>query len=122
MGEARPDLGKGRGTAGGLHLLHQRRERTGTGRGPETDLDTRCGMTSSVDPDGPLAIEDYAIIGDCTTIALVGKNGSIDWLCWPRFDSAACFAALLGQAKHGRWSIAPAAAVSAVKRAYLKDT
>jgi GH15 family glucan-1,4-alpha-glucosidase len=79
-------------------------------------------VTSPADSDGPLAIEDYAIIGDCTTIALVGKNGSIDWLCWPRFDSAACLAALLGQTKHGRWSIGPAGDVVAVRRAYLKDT
>ncbi|MES2293389.1 MAG: glycoside hydrolase family 15 protein [Pseudomonadota bacterium] len=54
-----------------------------------------------------MRIEDYALIGDCHTAALVGRNGSIDWLCMPRFDSAACFAALLGEPKHGRWLIAP---------------
>jgi len=74
------------------------------------------------DPDDPLPIEDYALIGDCTTAALVGRNGSIDWLCWPRFDSGACFAALLGHSKHGRWSIGPAGEVKRVTRAYVKDT
>src|ERR1700740_1221390 len=52
-------------------------------------------------------IEDYALIGDCEAAALVGRNGSIDWLCWPRFDSDACFAALLGDREHGHWQIAP---------------
>jgi len=55
----------------------------------------------------PSRIEDYALIGDCEAAALVGRNGSIDWLCWPRFDSDACFAALLGTDKHGHWRIAP---------------
>ena len=53
------------------------------------------------------AIEDYAVIGDCRSAALVGRDGSIDWLCMPRFDSDACFAALLGDEKNGRWLIAP---------------
>jgi GH15 family glucan-1,4-alpha-glucosidase len=74
------------------------------------------------DPDDPLPIEDYALIGDCTTAALVGRNGSIDWLCWPRFDSGACFAALLGHSKHGRWSIGPTDEAAKVSRAYIEDT
>ena len=65
-----------------------------------------------------LQIEDYALIGDCKTAALVGRDGSIDWLCWPRFDSAACFAALLGTAENGRWLIAPAHPPRNVKRHY----
>ncbi len=69
----------------------------------------------------PLPIEDYAIIGDCETAALVGKDGSIDWLCWPRFDSAACFAALLGTPEHGRWKIAPEG-VKKVSRRYRPGT
>ena len=66
----------------------------------------------------PSNIEDYALIGDCATAALVGRNGSIDWLCWPRFDSAACFAALLGGPEHGRFQVAPADAAYSVKRSY----
>jgi GH15 family glucan-1,4-alpha-glucosidase len=69
-----------------------------------------------------LRIEDYALIGDCETAALVGRDGSIDWLCVPRFDSAACFAALLGTPEHGRWQLAPAAPVLAVRRRYRPDT
>jgi GH15 family glucan-1,4-alpha-glucosidase len=67
-------------------------------------------------------IEDYALIGDCETAALVAKDGSIDWLCWPRFDSGACFAALLGSHDHGRWSVAPVAPVARVSRGYRQDT
>jgi len=74
----------------------------------------------------PSRIEDYALIGDCETAALVSKDGSIDWLCWPRFDSAACFAALLGNADNGRWQVAPAAvgreAKFRVERRYRRDT
>jgi GH15 family glucan-1,4-alpha-glucosidase len=70
----------------------------------------------------PLRIEDYALIGDCQTAALVGRDGSIDWLCFPRFDSGACFAALLGTPEHGRWLIAPDAPVRATRRRYRGDT
>ena len=70
----------------------------------------------------PLPIEDYALIGDCHTAALVGRNGSIDWLCFPRFDSGACFAALLGESDHGRWLITPIAEVLGVRRKYRDGT
>ncbi|HKR90642.1 MAG TPA: trehalase-like domain-containing protein, partial [Phenylobacterium sp.] len=67
-------------------------------------------------------IEDYALIGDCRTAALVSRGGSIDWLCWPRFDSDACFAALLGEEAHGCWRIAPADPEVRIRRRYLPDT
>ncbi|HET6926307.1 MAG TPA: trehalase-like domain-containing protein, partial [Hyphomicrobiaceae bacterium] len=70
----------------------------------------------------PLPIEAYALIGDCNTAALVGRDGSIDWLCRPRFDSAACFAALLGSAENGRWLIAPSAPLLSVSRCYRPGT
>src|SRR5499426_3063522 len=72
-------------------------------------------------------IEDYALVGDCETAALVSRDGSIDWLCWPRFDSAACFAALLGDANNGRWQIAPHVSSKGaenvrVERRYVENT
>jgi GH15 family glucan-1,4-alpha-glucosidase len=70
----------------------------------------------------PLPIEDYALIGDCHTAALVGRDGSIDWLCLPRFDSGACFAALLGGPEHGRWQIVPAGEVRSTRRRYRDGT
>ena len=66
-------------------------------------------------------IEDYALIGDLQTAALVERGGSIDWLCFPRFDSGACFAALLGKPEHGRWLLAPAIGGTSTRR-YLHDT
>ena len=69
-----------------------------------------------------LRIEDYALIGDCHTAAMVGRDGSIDWLCWPRFDSAACFAALLGEVENGRWLIAPTDSPLATRRRYRPGT
>src|SRR3954454_17827747 len=70
----------------------------------------------------PLRIEDYARIGDGQTAALVGRDGSIDWLCLPRFDSGACFAALLGHPENGRWQIAPAGKVTRTTRRYRDGT
>src|SRR5918996_6003038 len=80
---------------------------------------------SSLLPDAPpedapvsQRIEDYGVVGDTHTVALVGRDGSVDWLCFPRFDSGACFAALLGDEQHGRWLLAPAGGVRRVSRRY----
>src|SRR5262245_13840153 len=75
-------------------------------------------------PDGQflVRIEDYALIGDCHSAALVGRDGSIDWLCWPRFDSPACFARLLGGPENGFWRLAPHGRVTEVRRRYRPDT
>ena len=67
-------------------------------------------------------IRDYAIIGDGRSCALVAKTGSIDFLCWPRFDSGACLAALLGDERHGRWRVSPAGFVLETTRRYRDDT
>ena len=69
-----------------------------------------------------MRLEDYAIIGDSQTIALVGRTGSIDWLCFPRFDSGACFSALLGGPEHGRWSLAPRGEIRRAERRYRDAT
>jgi len=70
----------------------------------------------------PSRIEDYALVGDCHTAALIGRDGSVDWLCLPRFDSGACFAALLGTPEQGRWLLAPREKPRRVERRYRGDT
>jgi GH15 family glucan-1,4-alpha-glucosidase len=70
----------------------------------------------------PARIEDYAVIGNCLTGALIARDGSMDWLCLPRFDAGACFAALVGTAENGRWSLCPAEPVQRVRRSYRGDS
>ncbi|KQP15432.1 glycosyl hydrolase [Methylobacterium sp. Leaf93] len=67
-------------------------------------------------------IEDYALVGDGRTAALIGRDGSIDWLCWPRFDSAACFASLLGTEEHGFWKLSPADGAATISRCYREGS
>ncbi|MES1171319.1 MAG: trehalase-like domain-containing protein, partial [Actinomycetota bacterium] len=69
-----------------------------------------------------MQLEDYGLIGDLESAALVGRNGAIDWLCLPRFDSASCFAALLGDERHGRWLLAPSGEVRSIARRYRPGT
>ena len=69
-----------------------------------------------------MRIEDYALIGDCETAALVSREGSIDWLCWPTFSSGACFAALLGTAENGYWRVRPKGEIKATRRKYQAGT
>src|SRR5712691_2535691 len=70
----------------------------------------------------PSRIEDYALVGDCETAALIAREGSVDWLCWPRFDSDACFAALLGSRDNGRWLLRPMRDAVRVSRRYRPGT
>src|SRR5262252_6407473 len=94
------------------------RERSSTHHSVSDSLRSHFGVSSFM----TLLIEDYALIGNNATAALVGGDGSIDWLCFPRFDSTACFAALLGTPENGRWLLAPAGPVRASQRHYRDDT
>src|SRR5262245_42389325 len=96
-----------------LTVRHQ--PSTARGHGILTEIFARlAGMSPT--------IESYGLIGDCQTSALVALDGSIDWLCWPRFDSDACFAALLGDPSHGRWLITAADETVEVSRCYRPNT
>src|ERR671927_12015 len=85
---------------------------------------TRCPTTSASlrAMTEPQPIESYALLGDMQTVALVSRTGSVDWLCFPRFDSPACFAALLGTPDNGRWRIAPTAENVRASRRYRPGT
>lgn len=70
----------------------------------------------------PMRIEDYALLGDGRSAALVDRHGSVDWLCWPSFDGDTCFAALLGDRSHGCWRITPRGPVIRAARHYLENS
>ena len=89
---------------------------------PEGAQDNPRDPPPAAKPNHTARIEDYALIGDCHSAALVSREGSIDWLCWPRFDSGACFAALVGTPDNGRWRIAPAEAPVRISRHYRPGT
>ena len=94
--------------------------------GPETPGPAAPGSPDEPRHEAPLLIEDYAVVGDTSTMALIGRDGSVDWLCLPRFDSSACFAKLLGDERHGRWQIVPRhwseGVVRTMTRRYLPGT
>jgi len=105
--------------------MAQAKTTVGRTRSAEKSATATCGARQVRSNSGRLhgaRIEDYALIGDCETAALVSREGSIDWLCWPNFSSPACFAALLGTRDHGFWKIWPAAAVTETRRQYKEGT
>ncbi len=104
-----------------MHPLTGDHARNGDHRSPADPSPTEDHRSVGGHRDHPL-IEDYALIGDHQTAALVSHRGSVDWLCLPRFDSAACFAALLGTEENGHWRIAPKGAGACTRRAYRRDT
>jgi GH15 family glucan-1,4-alpha-glucosidase len=99
----------------GQHRPHASHRAAGRTAPPHPDRAPHCIVPAA-------AIQDYALIGDCHTAALVSKHGSIDWLCWPRFDSSACFAAVLGSPANGYWQIAPTDPHARVTRRYRPGT
>jgi GH15 family glucan-1,4-alpha-glucosidase len=95
-------------------MLPRSRQRSGNARARKIDSTGKAALSCR--------IEDYGLIGDCETAALVGRDGSIDWLCWPAFDSDACFAALLGTNRNGRWLIRPTEEIKKSSRRYWDNT
>ena len=103
-------------------LLPRQRRHPCVGPRQLTQPEPIDGKPPGDEPEQIPGIEDYALIGDCHTAALVSAGGSIDWLCWPRFDSPAAFAALVGKPDNGRWRIAPDAENARASRRYRPGT